>query len=194
MLILFETAAGYALFRADKPKKLEKVENLQKYMSDIDGLRKVVTLEDFYKFKSTADAFKCINKLMKGQIPKSLSKFLTKNVIDKEIEETIAIADKRLGKALTEELGLTCKQNDSIDELMRVIRFNIAGLLNLEQEEDYRMMTLGVAHGLSRYKLKFSAEKVDIMIIQAVSLLDDLDKEINNYIMRLKEWYGWHFP
>jgi len=56
------------------------------------------------------------------------------------------------------------------------------------------MMTLGVAHGLSRYKLKFSAEKVDIMIIQAVSLLDELDKEINNYIMRLKEWYGWHFP
>jgi hypothetical protein len=63
-----------------------------------------------------------------------------------------------------------------------------------EEEEDYKMMTLGVAHGLSRYKLKFSAEKVDIMIIQAVSLLDDLDKEINNYTMRLKEWYGWHFP
>ena len=41
MLILFETAAGYALFRADKPKKLEKVENLQKYISDIDGLRKL---------------------------------------------------------------------------------------------------------------------------------------------------------
>jgi nucleolar protein 58 len=56
------------------------------------------------------------------------------------------------------------------------------------------MMTLGVAHGLSRYKLKFSAEKVDTMIIQAISLLDDLDKEINNYMMRLREWYGWHFP
>jgi len=24
--------------------------------------------------------------------------------------------------------------------------------------------------------------------------LDDLDKEINNYMMRLREWYGWHFP
>lgn len=67
-------------------------------------------------------------------------------------------------------------------------------LISVENEEDYKMMTLGVAHGLSRYKLKFSAEKVDIMIIQAVSLLDELDKEINNYIMRLKEWYGWHFP
>ena len=55
-------------------------------------------------------------------------------------------------------------------------------------------MTLGLAHGLSRYKLKFSTEKVDTMIIQAIALLDDLDKEINNYMMRLREWFGWHFP
>ena len=32
------------------------------------------------------------------------------------------------------------------------------------------------------------------MIVQAVSLLDDLDKELNNYVMRCREWYGWHFP
>lgn len=32
------------------------------------------------------------------------------------------------------------------------------------------------------------------MVVQAVSLLDDLDKEINIYSMRVKEWYGWHFP
>ena len=32
------------------------------------------------------------------------------------------------------------------------------------------------------------------MIIQAISLLDELDKEINIYAMRVKEWYGWHFP
>jgi len=25
-------------------------------------------------------------------------------------------------------------------------------------------------------------------------LLDDLDKELNNYVMRAREWYGWHFP
>lgn len=32
------------------------------------------------------------------------------------------------------------------------------------------------------------------MIIQAISLLDDLDKELNTYAMRVREWYGWHFP
>ena len=47
---------------------------------------------------------------------------------------------------------------------------------------------------MSRFKLKFSSDKIDMMIIHAVSLLDDLDKELNNYIMRCKEWYGWHFP
>ena len=55
-------------------------------------------------------------------------------------------------------------------------------------------MQLGLAHSVSRYKLSFTSEKVDTMIIQAVSLLEDLDKELNNYAMRLREWYSWHFP
>ena len=32
------------------------------------------------------------------------------------------------------------------------------------------------------------------MVVQAIGLLDELDKEINTYAMRVKEWYGWHFP
>ena len=60
--------------------------------------------------------------------------------------------------------------------------------------EDLRAMQLGLSHSQSRYKLKFSADKVDTMVIQAVGLLDELDKEINTYAMRVKEWYGWHFP
>jgi nucleolar protein 58 len=53
---------------------------------------------------------------------------------------------------------------------------------------------LGLAHSVSRYQLSFTSEKVDTMIIQAVNLLEDLDKELNNYAMRLREWYSWHFP
>lgn len=55
-------------------------------------------------------------------------------------------------------------------------------------------MTYTFDCSLSRYKLKFSPDKIDTMIVQAVCLLDDLDKELNNYIMRCREWYGWHFP
>ena len=55
-------------------------------------------------------------------------------------------------------------------------------------------MKLGLSHALCRHRLQFSAEKVDTMIVQAIALLDELDKEINIYAMRVKEWYGWHFP
>jgi nucleolar protein 58 len=61
-------------------------------------------------------------------------------------------------------------------------------------ETDLKNVSVGLSHNLYRYKLKFSTDKIDVMVIQAVGLLDDLDKELNNYAMRLREWYGWHFP
>ena len=67
-------------------------------------------------------------------------------------------------------------------------------LLTGLDDQELKQMQLGLAHSISRYKLSFTSEKVDTMIIQAVSLLEDLDKELNNYAMRLREWYSWHFP
>ena len=79
-------------------------------------------------------------------------------------------------------------------ELMRGIRSQVVSLVEGLTDGDMKSMSLGLSHSLSRHKIKFSPEKVDTMIIQAIALLDDLDKELNTYAMRLKEWYGWHFP
>ena len=70
----------------------------------------------------------------------------------------------------------------------RCIRSQQEALITGLSQKEVTAMALGLAHSLSRYKLKFSPDKVDTMIIQAVSLLDDLDKELNNYVMRCKEW------
>merc|ERR1719223_2058138 len=77
---------------------------------------------------------------------------------------------------------------------MRGIRMQMNSLLTGMPESDVRAMKLGLSHSMARYKLKFSPDKVDVMIIQAIALLDELDKELNTYSMRAKEWYGWHFP
>merc|ERR1712224_901419 len=77
---------------------------------------------------------------------------------------------------------------------MRGIRSQMNSLITGLSEKETTAMSLGLAHSLSRYKLKFSPDKVDTMIVQAISLLDDLDKGLNNMMMRLREWYGWHFP
>ena len=32
------------------------------------------------------------------------------------------------------------------------------------------------------------------MVIQSIALLDQLDKDLNTFAMRVREWYSWHFP
>ncbi|MQK95322.1 C/D box methylation guide ribonucleoprotein complex aNOP56 subunit, partial [Escherichia coli] len=41
---------------------------------------------------------------------------------------------------------------------------------------------------------KKAVEKRDLIIAQSIQTLDDLDKTINLFISRLREWYGVHFP
>jgi nucleolar protein 56 len=64
--------------------------------------------------------------------------------------------------------------------------------------QDTRMVTikaqLGLGHSYSRSKVKFNPARSDNMIIQSIALLDQLDKDINTFAMRIREWYSWHFP
>ena len=46
--------------------------------------------------------------------------------------------------------------------------------------------TLGLGHSYSRAKVKFNVNRSDNMIIQSISLLDQLDKDINTFAMRIR--------
>ncbi|GJR38973.1 nucleolar protein 56-like protein [Tanacetum coccineum] len=41
--------------------------------------------------------------------------------------------------------------------------------------------------------VKFNVNRVDNMVIHAIFLLDTLDKDVNSFSMRVREWYSWHF-
>jgi len=178
-----------------KEKKLEKVDSLHEEFETPEAAEKIVKLKAFKKFKDTKDALKSVEKLVKGKLSKGLESFLDKNIVQKGIEDELCVADKKLGKSILEKLKINCKTGEKVNELMRCIRFQMQSLISgLEDTKQYKQMQLGLAHSVSHYTLAFSSDKVDTMIIQAVSLLEDLDKELNNYAMRLKEWYSWHFP
>lgn len=53
---------------------------------------------------------------------------------------------------------------------------------------------LGLGHSYSRAKVKFNVHRSDNMIIQSIALLDQLDKDVNTFSMRIREWYSYHFP
>ncbi|GMI84465.1 hypothetical protein like AT3G05060 [Hibiscus trionum] len=190
MLVLFETPAGFALFKVLDEGKLNKVEDLSKEFLAPDSARKVVSLKAFSKFENTAEALEAATKLLESAPSKGLRKFLRAHCDG----ETLGVADSKLGNAIKEKLKIDCVHNTTVMELLRGVRTQLTELISGLGAQDLAPMSLGLSHSLSRYKLKFSADKVDTMIVQAIGLLDDLDKELNTYAMRIREWYGWHFP
>ena len=155
-----------------------------------------IKLKAFSKFESTTAALESLNELQEGSLSEGLKAFLKTELKGLEGKEKLAISDSKLAKSIAKKFEKVSVVSDSgvVMELMRGIRSQLSGLLNGVSESDLNTMALGLSHSMSRYKLKFSPDKVDTMIIQAIALLDDLDKELNTYTMRLKEWYGWHFP
>jgi nucleolar protein 56 len=51
-----------------------------------------------------------------------------------------------------------------------------------------------VSMELAKLRIKGAAEKRDLVIAQAIQTLDDLDRTVNLFMGRLREWYGIHFP
>jgi nucleolar protein 58 len=129
MYVLFETPAGFALFKVLKEGKLKDLDTLHENFETIDKTNKIVKLAAFKKFDDTKQALKSVEKLLKGDISKTLQKFLDKNIVQKGIEEELMVADKKLGKTIKEKLGIDCKTNDKGRELMRCIRFQVSSLL-----------------------------------------------------------------
>eukprot|EP00668_Euglena_longa_P011324 GGOE01013718.1.p1 GENE.GGOE01013718.1~~GGOE01013718.1.p1 ORF type:complete len:468 (-),score=106.60 GGOE01013718.1:149-1393(-) len=127
---------------------------------------------------------------MNSELHESLKKFLKKS----KIQDTLAVQDAKLGGLIKKKLDIPCIFDGEIEEIMRNIRDQITTLVEGLTDQNLLQMSLGLAHTLNRHLLKFSADKIDVMVIQAIGLLDDLDKELNTYAMRVKEWYGWHFP
>lgn len=46
----------------------------------------------------------------------------------------------------------------------------------------------------TRRKLRTAAQKRDLLAAQAIRAIDDIDRTVNLFVARLREWYGLHFP
>ncbi|CAI4992514.1 Nucleolar protein 58 [Saccharomyces cerevisiae] len=190
--VLTETSAGYALLKASD-KKIYKSSSLIQDLDSSDKVLKEFKIAAFSKFNSAANALEEANSIIEGKVSSQLEKLLEE--IKKDKKSTLIVSETKLANAIN-KLGLNFNVvSDAVTlDIYRAIKEYLPELLPGMSDNDLSKMSLGLAHSIGRHKLKFSADKVDVMIIQAIALLDDLDKELNTYAMRCKEWYGWHFP
>lgn len=194
MLVLAETPVGYTLWRVNNKSVLQDTDVCRTYPT-LDDAQSVLSLHQYRLFANAQEAIESLAAAAKSEVCESLAEFLTENIVNAGIKEQLQVADASLARAI-EKLGISAvgPSGQRIPEIFRLIRQNITDMLPEVTEETFRSLELGIAHGIATKTLKFSPSKVDSMIVNSVNLLEELDKEINNYGMRVREWYGWHFP
>ncbi|KAH7383765.1 hypothetical protein BKA66DRAFT_491748 [Pyrenochaeta sp. MPI-SDFR-AT-0127] len=191
LFILTETSAGYALFKSKDKKLLGKGDELVK---DVSSVVEALKLKRFQKFENAVTALNEAAALTDGKVSPMLSNLLQE--LKDETKASLAVADPKLANSIAQVPGLSIKpiSDSSTQDVYRAIREHMTSLIPDLIPAEMDSTRLGLAHSLSRHKLKFSPDKVDTMIIQSIASLDVLDKQLNTYAMRVKEWYGWHFP
>merc|ERR1711976_447749 len=195
--VLYEHASGYALFRVKEFEEVAMLEpELEESVNDLSRFNSVVKLEAFAPFKSGANALDNINSVSEGVLHEDLRLFLETNVPKggKKEKVTLGVGDSKLASAIAEEMGLSCQHTGVVPEIIRGVRCHFHKMIKGLTEMSASKAQLGLGHSYSRAKVKFNVHRVDNMIIQSIALLDQLDKDVNTFSMRIRKWYSYHFP
>jgi nucleolar protein 56 len=100
----------------------------------------------------------------------------------------LGVSDPKLAGSIKDVLakGYEFDTGDVTQDLLRGTRTHASKLLKTLQPGDLEKAQLGLGHSYSRAKVKFNVNKSDNMIIQTIALLDQLDKDINTFAMRVR--------
>ena len=195
--LLFEEATGYGIFKVliQQDDIASRSKEVQEAAHDLSKFSKMIELVSFAPFKGAAQALENANDISEGLVSDYLKEVLELNLPKTSKKITLGVSDKNLGPSIKEIFpNVDVLSNEIVQDFLRGIRVFGAKLFKDLQDGDIERAQLGLGHAFSRAKVKFSVQKNDNHIIQAIALLDQLDKDINTFSMRVKEWYGWHFP
>jgi len=64
----------------------------------------------------------------------------------------------------------------------------------VDDEQELALWNRNVSLELAKLRIKGASEKRDLIVGQAIQTLDDLDRTVNLFMARLREWYGVYFP
>ncbi|KAK8547916.1 hypothetical protein V6N13_123339 [Hibiscus sabdariffa] len=199
LYLLYESSSGYALFRAQGLDEIgQNTEAVRNSVADLNRFGKVVQLTAFQPFESAIDGLNQCNSVSEGLMTDELRSFLELNLPKvkegKKSKFSLGVAEPKLGSHISETTKITCQSGEFVLELLRGVRLHFDKFIKDLKPGDLEKAQLGLAHSYSRAKVKFNVNRVDNMVIQAIFLLDTLDKDINSFSMRVREWYSWHFP
>ncbi|KAH0794466.1 nucleolar protein 5A [Histomonas meleagridis] len=199
-LILFENSTGLSLFDCKGINEIAVQEkSVQESFIQFNLFSQQVKLLSFEPFKSSEVALETLTNITEGQVSDFMRDFLA-SVLPDQVKKhksgiKLGVSEPKLAGAIQQQLGVECVSDNITREVLRAIRLHFTKFFDGSlTEEDVRAAQLGLSHGYSRAKVKFNQHGDDNMIISAIQLLQGLDKDLNTFGMRLREWYSIHFP
>ena len=196
LYVLYEHATGYGLFYVQEVEDIGALlPAVERAITDFSLFASAVKLVAFSPFKSSTNALDNINAVSEGILHDDLKLFLDTNVPkSKKNNVLLGIGDTRISNTIQESTGIKCTANEAVTEIIRGLRLHFSKLVRGLSPQAEAKAQLGLGHSYCRAKVKFNVHRSDNMIIQSIALLDQLDKDVNTFSMRVKEWYSYHFP
>ena len=197
--LLLESATGYVLFeRSEGDEVALRLTEVQQSVLDFSKFSRMLSMKGFAPFKTAEEALTNTQAVAEGAMSDSLAAFLEAQLPlpkkGKKSSFAMGVSAHNLGGAIQDGLGVSCLCNDLTAEMIRGVRAHLATFIKALRTGDLERAQLGLAHSFSRSKVKFDVHRADKHIIQSIAILDTLDKDINTFAMRVREWYSWHFP
>ena len=159
----------------------------------IDGKNKLVDKVLFPK--KPQQTAKVLLKIEDGKLVdefKELINKLKKGGYDTFIFENSSIAQKaRETLNIKVEVSKPSKAGEFVRSNMEKIAVETGFV---RDAEEFRLWTHNLSLEMAKMRVKVAVEKRDLLIAHAIQTLDDLDKTINLFMSRIREWYGVHFP
>ena len=192
---LYECSLGYALFEILGYEEItQNSEEFQQSIMDYKKVSKIIKKIAFMPFKTSEQALENTKMVNDCEISPELKSFLKeyfpKNKSDKN---KLGCVDKNFSQKISELLNIKTVVGEFLIEIQRAIRVHISKFLGID-DTTVTKSELGLAHAYSRFKCMFDVNRQDKPVIQSIALIDLLDKDINSFCMRIKEWFSWHFP
>jgi len=198
--LLHEEAIGYSLF-ALKDNSLSVVadgEANQASIANFNFFKDYVKLLSIAPFPNPTISLANQTAISEGKLHEYLEAFIEQN-LGSEKKAKLAVLDKtHLGRAIEKRWSnIVTFSGTPVVEISRGVKLHFHKFASVDAEiavEDIEKAQQGLAFAYSRSAVKFNANKSSNTIIQASAMLETLDKDINTYAMRAREWYSLHFP
>ena len=192
---LYECSLGYALFEILGYEEItQNSEEFQQSIMDYKKVSKIIKKIAFMPFKTSEQALENTKMVNDCEISPELKSFLKEYFpLNKSDKNKLGCVDKNFSQKISELLNIKTVVGEFLIEIQRAIRVHISKFLGID-DTTVTKSELGLAHAYSRFKCMFDVNRQDKPVIQSIALIDLLDKDINSFCMRIKEWFSWHFP